>query len=530
MTFEEALRLAANDPLILAKLLWPNITFYNKQIETIRSVWENLETYVPAGNKLGKDYVAGFIAVCFFLTRHPCRIVTTSAKDDHLRVLWGEIGQFIQTCAIPLDVRQGGPLILKHREINKVYNGEVCPLSYCKGMVASPDSIASMQGHHIANVGDGIPRTLFISDESSSVPDDYYRLSKTWFDRALIFGNTWPCSNFFFRGVNGGDVKAKDNGHYYRKVIRIKAEDSPNVRYSMAEIRAGRKPSNKMLVPGVKTYSEYIQNRELWNEADQCVSLDAEFWEGASVRLFPPEWLNYAETVATSLSGRGRQAKAIGIDPAEGGDSTVIVVIDEYGVIDLVSEKTPNTNVIVGKIIATMNKWHVPPEKVCIDRGGGGKQHADRLEALGYSVRTVGFGEGVSLDPKRGLHQISTRIDVKEERYAYKNRRAEMYGMLRELLDPSNTRDNGKIKGFGIPAKYTELRRQLAPLPLYWDEEGRMYLPPKQRKTGEDQIQGKKTVTINSLLGCSPDEADALVLAVFAMISRKAIVRAGAMV
>ncbi len=199
---------ATLDPVKFKNMLWPGVTFYKQQLEVIYSVIDNDETFVPAGNMLGKDFVAGFIAVYFFMTRQPCRIVTTSAKDDHLRVLWGEINRFIQTARYSLNVEQGGPLIVNHQDIRKMHKGQRCPISYMTGLVASQNSIAAMQGHHIAKTGDGIPRTLFISDESSSVPDDYYKMASTWMNRALIIGNTWDCSNFFFRGVTQGDLLA----------------------------------------------------------------------------------------------------------------------------------------------------------------------------------------------------------------------------------------------------------------------------------------------------------------------------------
>lgn len=203
--------LRQTNPHRLAKLLWPDVYFYQQQREIIDSVWYNDETIVPAGNMLGKDFVAGRIVILFFLTRRPCRIVNTSAKDDHLRVLWGEIGEGINNSRIPLTTDKGGPLIVTHREIRKVYKGTVCPKSYVRGMVAGTDSIASMQGHHIANTGDGIPKTLFMSDESSSVEDEYFRMARTWANRMLLFGNPWQCSNYFFRAVEG-DVATNDPG------------------------------------------------------------------------------------------------------------------------------------------------------------------------------------------------------------------------------------------------------------------------------------------------------------------------------
>src|SRR5262245_18453716 len=96
------------DPLEIGRKLWPNVYFYDKQREIIYSTFWNRMTVVPAGNELGKDFVAAFIALVFFLTRKPCRIVTTSSKDQHLRVLWGEINRYISTSAVPLDSRKGG--------------------------------------------------------------------------------------------------------------------------------------------------------------------------------------------------------------------------------------------------------------------------------------------------------------------------------------------------------------------------------------------------------------------------------------
>jgi hypothetical protein len=303
-----------------------------------------------------------------------------------------------------------------------------------------------------------------------------------------------------------------------RKVIRIKAEDSPNVRYALAEVSVGKPVSGRMLVPGVKGYAEYLSNRRDWDPIQQCVSLDADWYEGEGVLWFPPEWLNLAEQAAVKIKDQKRTAKAIGIDTAEGGDETAIAVVDDLGLIYLWAERTPNTAVIPGKVLAVMREYWVPPEKVFFDRGGGGYEHACTLRQQGYNVGTVGFGETV-VPPvrRRGLvPQIGVRIGEREERYAYKNRRAEMHGILRGLLNPRYNEDGIATRQvFALPMKYTELRRQLAPVPMWYDEEGRIYLPPKQLKADAKDNQDK--LTINKLLGCSPDQSDALILAVYGM-------------
>lgn len=41
------------NPRTLARLLWPDVSFYKQQREIIESVDANDETFVPAGNMLG---------------------------------------------------------------------------------------------------------------------------------------------------------------------------------------------------------------------------------------------------------------------------------------------------------------------------------------------------------------------------------------------------------------------------------------------------------------------------------------------
>jgi len=516
------------DPLAFQTALWPNVRFYDKQQDVIQSVVDDDMTVVPAGNMLGKDFVAAFIAVWYFLSRKPCRIVTTSAKDDHLRVLWGEINNYIQTSSFPLTVDKGGPLIVNHREIKRrLPDGSICPVSYIRGMVASADSIASMQGHHVANVGDGIPRTLFIADEASSVPDDYWKMARTWAKRALIIGNPWDCANFFFKSVKGdpsindpgGNLFSEDGRRCYRRVIRIRAEDSPNVRLGLSEKAKGRKPSYRQIIPGVKDLEEYEKNRLTWDPIQQCVSLDGDFYEGSEVRLYPPDWLRKAQKVGNALDVRRRpKNRWMGIDVGEGGDDTVWTVIDEQGILFQEAIKTPDTSVIPTQTIDLIKQYQIDPKNVLFDRGGGGYEHTNYLRKIGYQVRSMGFGEAAT-DPfiSRRMKSTQERTEQVEVKYVYRNRRAEMYGMLRELINPML-----REKPFGIPSQYTELLNQLRPLPLQFDQEGRMYLPPKDRRSKDSKEQ-----TLKEMLGCSPDEADSLVLATFAMerVKRKLVLK-----
>lgn len=213
--------------LAFGKMYWPHLTFFREQEEMIESVALDLETYVVAANKVGKDYTAAFISLTFFMAPqlyfpdsyveqiaragapnlpehliHTRRIMTTSVQDGQLDVLWGEIERFYVTSAIPLDSKEGGLFVLNHHEIRLANESNMKsknPLNYLKGRVAKQGE--SMAGAHAAY-------TLFVADEASGIPDEMYEQAQGWAKRKLIFGNPNDCNNFFRRGVEGGTITA----------------------------------------------------------------------------------------------------------------------------------------------------------------------------------------------------------------------------------------------------------------------------------------------------------------------------------
>ncbi len=502
------------DPMRLLEKCWPHVKIYEQQKAIVYSVRDNDETIVPAGNKLGKDFISAFIVLWYFLSRKQARIVTTSVDEGQLEnVLWGEINGFIQSSQYAL------PLNVKHLDIRKVINGVECPKSYIIGRVAK--KVEGLLGHHLKRGEMGEPQTLMVYDEASGIEDGYKEKTDTWAHRTLIIGNPFPCENFFKKGVKKGIIPSEDGSKRYVNIIKIKGQDSPNVRFAQAQENNGMPVTNQIIVPGVLTYDEYRKRRLLWDEVHQCISLDAEFYEGAEFLMYPPEWLNRAERLARYIKANNinRVAEAIGVDPAEGGDKTALSAVDRFGVIKLASVKTPDTSKIPHLILefaesVGMNtaSWE-DCNSILIDIGGGGKQHADRLREWGHEVRTIAFGGAASsVDKYAQMRSVNSRIDEEETKQAYKNRRAEMYGILMHWLNPDGKMED---EGFALPEEYTELRRQLAPIPKLWDKEGRMYLPPKYKDD-----KNSKQRTLIEIIGRSPDEADATVLATFGMTER----------
>lgn len=388
--------------------------------------------------------------------------------------------------------RQSGEL---HRDkVRRLYNelGRPVPTtqeSQLQMELANGSRVISLPGDEETVRGYSGVRLLVI-DEASRVNDDLYKSVRPML--AVSKGGLVALSTPFGKR---GWFHSEWHGDNAWDRVRITASECPRIDAAFLE-----------------------EERRALGDDWYAQEYECAFTEGGAFPLFPPAWLDRAERVADELRGmRKREAAAMGVDPAEGGDRTAWAVVDEYGVMHLQAIKTPDTNVVVNETIDLIRRYGLRPEKVVFDAGGGGYVHACALKARGFPVRTVGFGESVTLDLKRGLTSIEERMGNREERYAYEDRRAQMYGELRTLLDPANER------GFGIPREYRALREQLGPIPKLWDGEGRLRLPPKNRRHA-----GSVEQTLVDLIGHSPDEADALVLAVHGMRHRGARMKAGA--
>jgi hypothetical protein len=270
-----------------------------------------------------------------------------------------------------------------------------------------------------------------------------------------------------------------------------------------------------VVLPGVLTWEEYVRRRRTWDAREQAVGLDAQFWTGKDLRLFPDEWLDHCDRLSRALAGTPRTAEGLGVDPGEGRANTSLVAADRAGLFGLRSVKTPDTNLIPSLILMAMRDWRCPPEHVAIDQGGGGKQAADRLRAAGYRVRTVAFGAAVSLPLRHRPNQLRELVEQREDRYVYKNRRAEMYFEFASLCDPAG---GGYAIPFHLGGDWSELRRQMAAIPKMVDDEGRYFMLPKGRTSADGPTGGK---TLTDLIGNSPDELDGAVLAVHAVLHRE---------
>ena len=103
---EQNIAALAIDPLRFCCLCWPEMLLYDKQVEVLLSVRDNVETFVHAANELGKTRIAAVAVLWWFASRTPARVVTSSSGETQLKqILWTEIRNLIATAAYPLPFR-----------------------------------------------------------------------------------------------------------------------------------------------------------------------------------------------------------------------------------------------------------------------------------------------------------------------------------------------------------------------------------------------------------------------------------------
>lgn len=507
---------ALEDPVKMCRLCWPEIRLYDKQEEILYSLRDNVHTFVHAANEMGKDFVTSIGVVWFFASRRPARVVTSSSSETQLKnILWSEINQRLQSSRVKF------PFNVSTLQIKRMLpNGLEDPLSYCLGHVTKV--VENFQGHHLPH---DKPRVLAVFDEASGVEDAFFEAAESWAHRILVIGNPLSTTNFFFRNCKAGDKADPAGGKgLMRKVIHIDAVNSPNYLYGEALRKLGVKGPYPSIIPGVCSHADFLRRSSSWDKVKRQMRLHGKFYEGEENLLFPPNWLDRAEEAYMALNPLGYDnyngklngrtgPRYMGVDTGAGRDLTVYTIIDRLGVIHQRFEQTPNTMDIIQAVLKLKLEWNIPDGHVVFDAGGGGKQLVDRLREMGHmAIRSIPFGGSVSTQPGVKLRGKQAKINATETQQVYRNRRAQMYGLMRELINP----DNEII--FGIPMELHHMREEFAILPLQYDSEGLLYLPPKDDPPKRTTSSAKsETITLKKLLGRSPDRADSLVLAVYAM-------------
>ncbi|HVW39131.1 MAG TPA: hypothetical protein VHB99_17570, partial [Pirellulales bacterium] len=462
------------------------------------------------------------------------RVVVTARTGRHLKlVLWPEIKNLLRSASVEVEGRLQR-FDFGFRQLEQfVYwppgaNGKSDERYYIAGLLQNEEE--SFQGLHLPTLDDGTPTVLAIVDEASNQERWLYDAISSYAHRILEIGNPTHAEGRFYEVCRASDQRPPGGERLFRKVIHISGEHSPNVtagRSWAAEDRSSRAERPPSVVPGILTYEQFLERKANWSAHQVRTRLLGLFPDEGAGRLFPAEWLDAAQQLGRLLAEQRRRGKmrrserpySLGIDVSQGGgDLTAWVVLGRYGVRKVLVRETPNTAEIAGQTIRLMRRYHIAPAWVAFDAGGGGKQIADLLRDRGFEeLLDVTFGAAA------------------DDARKYKNKRAELYGELREALAPRRRvarllatpveRWPRGANCLALPPEDAPMREDLAVLPLLRDAEGRLRLPPKDKPSRASSGRYERSVR-ELLSGRSPDRGDALVLAWHAWQRGRAIEQA----
>ena len=334
------------------------------------------------------------------------------------------------------------------------------------GITTRPDAISEgatrFQGYHSPNL-------LVIVDEAAGIDPAIHEaiegLLTSATVRVLEIGNPTGSSGPFV------DHIISDRYH----TIRIDCEESPNV------------VAGEVIYPYLVTKDWVDDMAEKWGR-------DSPVYKSRVRGLVPDQATNalvsmawVSEAFAAGVRAVVPGMRSMGCDVARfGDDSTVIYVVEGSRIIHAEGFVGQDTTKTAGQVAWLAQHFDIPGERIAIDDTGVGGGVTDQLRN-NHEL----FVDGVN---------FSATAHDKDEFY---NRRAEMWWALRTFL-----KSEASLADAPDRAKQN-LPKEL-PAPTYDTSTGRIRLEPKEK--------------IKKRIGRSPDDGDALALALSWRTSRPAVV------
>ena len=399
---------------------------------------DTLRMAVASGRGIGKSALVSWLILWMLTTRIGSSVIVSANSEAQLRsVTWGELSKW---SAMLINAHWWEPSATKLTPAK--WLTDIVERDLKKGTrywaaegklwsEENPDSYAGVHNH------DGM---MLIFDEASGIPDSIWSVGAGFFTENILdrywlaFSNPRRNQGYFFECFHG-----KRDFWRGKQVDARTVEDTDKQVYEQIIAEYG----SDSYQARVEVYGEFPSEGD-----DQFIS--PQLVDDAIKRP------RYADVTAPVV---------IGIDPARGGaDSTVIVVRQGRDIKAIKRYQGEDTMAIVGRVIEAIEEYK--PVLAVIDEGGLGYGILDRLHEQRYRVV-----KGVNFAWK-AKHQM------------YLNKRAELWGAMKEWLKSASIPDDRRFKS---------------------DLTGVMVKPTS---SGVIQLESKKDMKARGL--ASPDAADAL--------------------
>lgn len=372
----------------------------------ILGVYEVFKKAVSSGRGPGKSSLVAWLTHWFLSTRIGSTVIISANRESQLRgTTWGELSKWVamsinahwwEIVGIAMNPAKWlTQLVEQDLKIGTRYWG-------AEGRLWSeenPDGYAGAHNH----LG-----MLVIFDEDSGIPESIHSVAQGFFTENIrdrfwfLFGNMRRASGYFFEAVFGSKRDFWDSD-----VIDARTVEGVDPKVYQEIIDEYGEDSNEARVE--------VYGLPPLEEEESFIPLSL---VNAAVERELPDDLTAPVT--------------IGIDPARGGDRFEICVRQGRKILEIRRFKI-NTNDDeigtmegVGHVIDAIEEFE--PTLVVIDETGMGGPIKDRLKEQRYKIRGVNFAWSAK-DGKR-----------------YGNKRAEMWGLMREWLATADIPNDRRLK------------------------------------------------------------------------------------
>lgn len=463
----------------------------------MRSVRDNRDTLAKSANSTGKSHSAARIALWFFFCFPDSQVYTAAAPpEDNLRtILWAEIGRIVEK----------HPLLFKGVKVSDL-KIERHKKSFIKGLTIPTQGTEAQREARFS--GKHAPSIMFIFDEADGIPNECYRGAES------CMTNSHARLLAMFNPRHESGILYQKEKKKIIKVVGLSAFRHPNVTsgtdiYPGAVDRATTlrriNEWTEALLPGERIDAEcfevpdYLVGQSTASPAGEIYPPLPAGWRRiiepqfsymvlgeypavAEGQLISRAWVNSARARWDSYVSQNGRKPPVGIKPILGLD------VAEMGV---------DSNVLAiryGGFVSPLESWSE------IDVNETADIAADHFFNVGAEFIAVdGTGVGAGVAPKL------TR-DFKADAYSVK----------------LNSKPTFEVED----GEFTHMRDQLWWMTREWLRHDRSAMLPPDEKLMEELVTPTYAVTsgkikimkkddMRSLLGRSPDRAEALILTFF---------------
>ncbi len=210
------------------------------------------------------------------------------------------------------------------------------------------------------------------------------------YERLVCIGNPVRAEGKFVDLIRQADRDRADNVPPSLAVnaIRIPSTDSPHARLPKSKFGLADRTWLEAM------YRKYGKN-SLWVRSH----IDARIPDVDAEQLIPVEWLDYHSsqarpTVPPTHPVHFTRRIACDLSEGVGRDSTCIVVVDDWGVLEVVVGNGMGLPEAAEAIHRLAGKWNVPHDKISFDKLGIGRNFPNHLARWGITMAIPYAGEG----------------------------------------------------------------------------------------------------------------------------------------